>query len=295
MAELLVFRGPPASGKSTAAMGMQDTHVRVNRDDIRRTMYGVYWGGNINEEVVTGVENSMIESALRAGQNVLVDATNLNNKLLRTKLSIASQFGADVVFEDFEIPVDVAIERDLGRTRTVGAGVIRGFYKHYKINPETGKMKPPPLALPTFEPYVVDLTKPKAFIVDTDGTVANHEGVRNPYDTSRYHLDSVHEAVREAVNGLFEYNEIIALSGRDESFREVTENWWIDNEIGFSKFFMRPAGDTRMDAIIKYELFKEHIEPNFNVLGAFDDRPQVIRMWRAIGVPVFDVGKGVDF
>jgi len=26
-----------------------------------------------------------------------------------------------------------------------------------------------------------------------------------------------------------------------------------------------------------------------------DDRPVVIRMWQEIGVPVIDVGKGIDF
>ena len=63
----------------------------------------------------------------------------------------------------------------------------------------------------------------------------------------------------------------------------------------FDEFFIRPAGNKRMDAIIKYELFKEHIEPNYNAVGAFDDRPQVIRMWETIGVPVLNVGSGREF
>ena len=108
-------------------------------------------------------------------------------------------------------------------------------------------------------------------------------------------MDTPIEHVTAVVNALANEFDVIALSGRDASFREVTEDWWVNNDIFFHKFFMRPEGDKRMDAIVKYELFKEHIEPYYNVLGAFDDRPQVIRMWETIGVPVFMVGPRTEF
>jgi len=292
MTELLILRGPPASGKSTLATALS-THVRVNRDEIRYLMFRKYTG--VDENVVTQAEDAMIEAALRAGKDTVVDATNLSNKFLKTKLSLASRYGATVVFRDFEVPMDVAIERDRLRTRAVGPDVIRKFYKTYKIDAFTGRLKPAPLALPTFEPYLVDITQPTAYIIDTDGTVANHEGVRNPYDTTRYHLDTPHEHVINVVKGLFGDHKIIGLSGRDAAFKDVTLQWWLDQGMMWDEFHMRPEGDTRMDAIIKYEMFKGKIEPYFNVLGAFDDRPQVIRMWRTIGVPVFDVGNGVEF
>lgn len=294
MARLIILRGVPASGKSTAAEQYREMGFTiVNRDNIRFIMFGKYWG--VDEQVVTDVENAMIESSLRADTSVVLDATNLNRKNLKAKLSLASRYGADVDYLSFPVPLEVALERDRARVRQVGEAVIKNFYRRYKINTESGALPAPPDPLPVFEQYVVDITKPTAYIVDTDGTVANHEGVRNPYDTTKYHLDTPHEHVVNVVAELFGAHEVIALSGRDEAFREVTENWWADNGLWFDAFFMRPKGDTRMDAIIKYELFKEHIEPNYNVLGAFDDRPQVIRMWRTIGVPVFDVGNGVEF
>lgn len=294
MSELKILRGVPASGKTTEALSM-DGFTRVSRDDLRFSMYGAHWGGGINEEVVTQAENAMIEGALREGENVVVDATNLNKRALRTKLSIASRYGAAVEFQDFPISLEDAVRRDRSRERTVGESVIRGFFRRYKINPESGVLPAPPDALPFFEEYVRDETKPKAFIVDTDGTVADHVGVRSPYDTSQYHLDKPHPHVVGVTRKIGYTFHVIGLSGRAEEFRSVTEGWWISHGLPFDMFLMRPTGDTRMDAIVKYELFKEHIEPNYNVLGAFDDRPQVIRMWRAIGLPVFDVGNGVEF
>lgn len=295
MPELVIIRGVPGSGKTTVAWSYENTHVIVSRDDIRKSMFGQYHGGKIDENVVTDVENAMIESALRAGRDTTIDATNLSNKFLRTKLSLASRYGANVKWHDISVGTEEAVTRDASRQKKVGRNVIEGFFKRYKINKETGQLPQPPEAMPEFQHYVCDLTKPGAFIVDTDGTVANHEGVRSPYDTSRYHLDALNEHVGEVVLSLSAGADIIALSGRDEAYRDVTEKWWADKGLTFDKFFFRPEGDKRMDAIVKYELFKEHIEPHYNVLGAFDDRPQVIRMWRTIGVPVFDVGNGVEF
>lgn len=292
MTVLKIYRGVPASGKSTEAAN--SGAVVVNRDSIRFMMFGKYWG--VDEGIITDAENAMIESSLRAGNDTIVDATNLVTRHLRTKLSIAARHGATVEYVDFPIDLATAIERDAQRERKVGSEVIEGFFRRAKIDPWTGILPKPPEPLPMFEKYVGNPNLPLAYIVDTDGTVANHEPHRSPYDTSQYHKDTPIEHVANIVDGLYEmrYN-IIGLSGRDETFRDVTTNWWRDKDIPFTAFFMRPAGDKRMDALVKYDLFKEHIEPHYNVLAAFDDRPQVIRMWETIGVPVLNVADGREF
>lgn len=297
MTTLKILRGVPGSGKSTHAAELRAAGMTVvNRDEIRFSLFGAYWGASVDEEVVTKVENAAIEGALAAGRDTVVDATNLRNKNLNAKLSFASRYGATVEFVDFPVPLETAITRDAGRERNVGARVIKGFFQRYKINPETGALKAPPTPLPEFKRYTPNTDMPAAYIVDTDGTVANMNPHRGPYDHNKYHLDTRHEHVADVVEALaFGGWSVIALSGRDEKYREVTENWWEQNGLDFSAFFMRPQDDTRMDAIIKYELFTEHIAPNWNVLGAFDDRPQVIRMWETIGVPVFNVGTEGEF
>lgn len=297
MTVLRILRGVPGSGKTTHAMQLvSNGWTRVSRDDIRFTLFGRYWG--VDEGVVTDVENAAIESALRAGQNTVVDATNLNNKNLKAKLSLASRYGALVEFKDFTVDMATACLQDRARDKRVGDDVIAGFFKRYKIDIRTGVLPPAPEPLPDFEQYVGNPNLPTAYMVDTDGTVADSDGVRSPFDTSKYHLDKPHEHVIGAVRGLWGHDGghfVIALSARDETYRQVTEQWWRDNGVPYDEFIMRPAGDKRMDALVKYELFMEHVAPKYNVLGVFDDRPQVLRMWRSIGVPTFDVGHGVEF
>lgn len=296
MTTLKILRGVPASGKTTYSLDLLiEGYIRVCRDDIRMALFGTYYG--VDENVVTDVENAAIESALRAGQDTVVDGTNLNNKFLKAKLSLASRYGATVEFVDFPVSLIVACERDVMREKRVGDDVIAGFFKRYKIDPQTGILKPPPEPLPYFEPYVGNPYLPSAYMVDTDGTVADSEGVRNPYDTSKYHLDKPREGVIGVVDAMYasEHHKIIALSARDEGYRQVTEQWWKHNGVPFDEFIMRPAGDNRMDAIVKYELFMQHVAPKYNVLGVFDDRPQVLRMWQTIGVNTFDVGAGLEF
>lgn len=293
MPELRILRGVPGSGKSTYANDLVG-FTKINRDSIRFQMFGRYWG--VDEDVVTQVENTMLAASLRAGHDVVLDATNLAARHVRSKLSIAHRWGAEVTFVDFPVPLEEAVARDSARERQVGRQVITGFFTRFRVNRETGALPDPPPLLPTFEPYVGNPNLPAAYIVDTDGTVANHEPHRGPHDTSRYAEDTVHEHVANVVIALHNQGiPIIGVSGRDAAFREVTETWWTDNGIPFDEFYFRPEGDRRIDSVIKYELFRANIADRFNVVAAFDDRPQVIRMWETIGVPVFNVADGTEF
>jgi len=57
---------------------------------------------------------------------------------------------------------------------------------------------------------------------------------------------------------------------------------------------MRAAGDMRKDAIVKAEIFDREIRHRWDVTAVFDDRQQVVRMWRSLGLTVFAVAEG-DF
>lgn len=298
--ELRILRGVPASGKSTRALSLLDTHVRVNRDDIRMMMWGRAVG--VDENAVSQVEQAAVDAALQAGQNVVLDATNLRAKFVQTHLSIASEHGANVVFEDFPVPLHVAIARDIERTRVgrnVGEDVIRRFFRNYKINTKTGVLPKAPELWPTFEPYVGHRDGlPPAYIVDTDGTVAEKHPDRSWFDHDLTYMDTAKDYVADIVANIGGYDgpfDILAVSARKEMNRAMTENWWRNNGIPFDQFFFRADNDSRNDAIVKYEIFKREIEPYYNVVGAFDDRPRVLRMWRRIGIPTLQVGDGREF
>jgi hypothetical protein len=88
------------------------------------------------------------------------------------------------------------------------------------------------------------------------------------------------------------------VSGREGKERAVKETleWFKDiAQIEPDGFWMRKAGDMRSDCIVKREIYEQHIRPNFNVLGVFDDRTRVLNEWSRLGLFVFDVGNQVDF
>jgi hypothetical protein len=88
---------------------------------------------------------------------------------------------------------------------------------------------------------------------------------------------------------------IVFCSGRDEVCRAETAAWldlYVD--VPYEGLFMRPEGDSRKDAVVKREIFDREIRDRWRVIGVFDDRQQVVRMWRALGLTVFQVAEG-DF
>jgi hypothetical protein len=138
--------------------------------------------------------------------------------------------------------------------------------------------------------------KLQVWLVDVDGTLAlgTH---RDPYDWRSADKDLPNVPVITAVQALSfhpEVSSIIAVSGRSEIARSLTEAWLSLHNVPFSELFMRPDGDFRSDDVVKEELFRRHIEPRYHVIGAIDDRDRVVRMWRRLGLVCFQVAEG-DF
>jgi predicted kinase len=136
MATLHATKGLPGCGKTTAALKYiadDPTVVRVNRDDLRFMLFGVYWGPPIDEEVVTVAQYAAIDAALRAGRDVFVDDTNLSPDVQERLLNAAKSVeGAHIMWHDFtDVPLCVCIERDAHRERQVGPAVIRGMWEKY--------------------------------------------------------------------------------------------------------------------------------------------------------------------
>jgi hypothetical protein len=69
-----------------------------------------------------------------------------------------------------------------------------------------------------------------------------------------------------------------------------------DLKIEFSGLYMRKAGDHREDCVVKAELLEQILLDwsNQDIGGVFEDRQQVVDMYRAKGLRVFQVAKG-DF
>lgn len=133
--------------------------------------------------------------------------------------------------------------------------------------------------------------KKEAYIFDIDGTLAKMNG-RSPYDYSRVKEDLPNEMVIEINRYLSINKKIIITSGRPDSCILDTLKWLNNNWVLWNELHMRKTWDTRNDAIIKKEIYREHIEPKYEVLGVFDDRDRVVKMWRDIGLCCFQVDYG---
>lgn len=308
MSKLYITVGLPGSGKTTwarelVAFAEPDSAVAISRDDLRDMLYGKRVGlSTAQEDEITALQHAMTEKALRRGQDVVVHDCNLRMSYRKALAEIAERVGADWAQVGFiDVPLIVCLERNAKRDAPVPESVIRQMYSRHVLPMLTQGLKEPDVrgkfALPTREPYVADLSLPGAVLVDIDGTVALHEGVRGPYDTSRYHLDKpnlpIIDMVRHEAYDLG--NKIVFSSGRDEEFYGVTEEWlYQEVKVPIAGFFMRPRGDKRNDAIVKLDLFDENIRGVWNIKRAYDDRNRVVAAYRSIGLTVLQVADG-DF
>ncbi|WP_433083944.1 AAA family ATPase [Dactylosporangium sp. CA-052675] len=300
MATLTITRGLPASGKTTWAK--QQAHlVRVNRDDLRRMMHGGRVADDDRrgraERQVTQAHHAAVEALLRGGADVVCDDTNLRGRVVREFAELAAKCKAHFAVRDFtDVPVEECIRRDALRTGEghVGEPVIRSMHERYLAGRSL------PLPLPVLDEtvgvvYEPPPDAPRAVLVDIDGTVALFNG-RSPYDMSRVGEDLPNEPVIAAVRAMHAAGyEIVFCSGRSDDCRADTETWLAEHVgVPHRGLFMRRFGDQRRDSIVKAEIFEQEIRSRYHVIGVFDDRQQVVRMWRALGLTVFQVAEG-DF
>jgi predicted kinase len=299
--KLTIYRGLPASGKSTLAkkkvqelLEQGIKAINIDRDIFRLVNgFGIEPTGEF-ENVITAAQRAIMKQGFLKGWHVIESSTNLRVSYIKEMIEVAEFYGVEVEIIDVNVPIETCIVRDVTRANQgghyVGEEAIRGIAKRFMPK---GKFPAVPKANPPIEaePYIPDITLPTAIIVDIDGTVAEMEG-RSPYDYTLVSTDKpkqwVIDRVREA-NMLG--HKIIFMSGREATCVEDTHAW-ITKYISIEHFelYMRAAGDTkRMDAIVKIELFDKYLRSFYNVLYCIDDRTQVINAYRAMGLNVMDV------
>ena len=310
MTRLTILRGISGSGKSTWAR-MQFATV-VSRDDLRDIYAPVHRENpeayyalhkdvlSRHEQTITVMQDALIAGLLKAGKDVIVDNTNIEWKYVKALAKIGYRYGAEVEVKVFDVDLGTAMMRDEFRGRNggrwVGNDVIKKQHERFSKNKN---MTLDPVFVP--EPYNGTPDKPKAFLVDIDGTLAHMNGKRGPFEWHNVHLDDVDDTIADIVEflraGSHDYGsgwKVIVMSGRDESCREITAEWLSDHGISYDHLFMRPEKDMRPDNIVKAELFDTYVRDNFDVQFVLDDRDQVVEMWRRMGLKVLQVDEG-DF
>lgn len=289
MVQKIIFTiGLPASGKSTWARNYIKDNPQfkiVCRDDLRNMLDDGYWRPK-NEELVKQIQEKIILECLDRNYSVIVADTNLSiSTIKRIKdvvLNHCKYDSSEIEFEEksfLDVPVNECIKRDLARPNSVGSKVILDMASKHKINHE--------------KPLDFNKDLPRAYIVDIDGTLAIMNG-RNPFDWDLVDTDLPNNCVIETVRELGRTNKIIIMSGRDGAARTKTIEWLQKWNVPVDEFYMRKTGDMRKDYEVKKELY-ENVKDRYAIVGVFDDRPQVVRLWKELGLQVFDVGPEYEF
>jgi predicted kinase len=283
--------GVSASGKSVwaSAQSKYTGAIVTNRDDLRFSLTGSKGWGDFKfnkqiESIVTDIQRATITSCSVLKKDIIIADTNLNERFREELIVFLRSKGFQVELKPFHVTLEEAWRRDSSRGNGVGHDVISRQYKDW-------------LKYLGRKVYVPDLTLPKAVIFDIDGTLAHMNG-RNPFQWEKVGTDTVDGHIA----GLLDYyqkkgHRIILVSGRDSVCKEETVCWLSKHELTYYELFMRPAGDSRKDTIIKEEIFWDSIAPKYNVEVVFDDRPCVVRMWQELQIPkVIAVGdQSVEF
>lgn len=287
---LTMLQGLPGCGKTTEAKKRhsdESSIVRVNKDELREMLHNGLWAGD-NEAQVLRIRDAIIVDALQHGQNVIVDDTNLHPKHEKRLRELAAKHGAAFVVKFLDVPVEECIKRDSQRPNPVGRKTIMRMYRQFLAKP---------IPKPEYDPEL-----PDCVIVDVDGTLSSHEGIRGPFEHEKSAQDEPHadviDLLRAYVFTKIDYGaenlDIIIVTGAEEKHRDIRVKWLRDHGVPFDVMYMRPNGDYRPDYVIKGEIYYAHIAGRYNVRFILDDRNQVVDMWRSHGLRVLQVADG-DF
>lgn len=274
--KVILTKGLPASGKTTWARQFikeNPSYKRINKDDLRMMIDGGWWSGE-NEKTILAARNNLISLFLERGNSVIVDDTNLHEKHFNQIRELVPT-DVEVEIKDFtDVSLSECIKRDALRANGVGSSVITKMYRQY-----LQKDKPR---------LSYNSSLPSAVICDLDGTLALFD--RSPYDTEKCDKDKLNDQLWEILVALHKAAvSIILVSGREDKWREKTISWLQHHQVPFAALHMRKTDDKRSDETVKREIYEEHIKGAYNLLGAFDDRPRVIRVWRSLGIQVYQL------
>ena len=140
----------------------------------------------------------------------------------------------------------------------------------------------------------------KTIIFDLDGTLADlthrvEYAKKKDYREffARVLLDSpITDVIYLATILKVAGHRIVICSGRSDECRTDTEAWLSRNKVMYDALYMRRSGDHRPDYICKREIYTQFIQGREDVLCVFDDRDQVVNLWRSLGLRCYQVAKG---
>ena len=144
----------------------------------------------------------------------------------------------------------------------------------------------------------------KKVIFDLDGTLALIDDRRKIstkpngkmdwdkfFDPKNISLDKPNIPVIKMAQSLSDSGfQIVIFSGRSKGTIDATKLWLSQNNVPWSRLFMRPIKDFTPDDVLKQNWLNDIGKDD--VLCTFDDRNKVVDMWRNNGITCFQVADG---
>jgi predicted kinase len=311
-----VMTGLPASGKSTHArrlMAEADGRMRrVSLDELRKMLDDNHGDKRLtytHEETVLKVQDAAVLAAVTAGFDIVVDNTHLVSRIPNRLKRLVDGRAVFEVHDFTDVDVEECIRRDALRENPVGEDHIRRMALRLASTRSSGwrltsdLLNAGPVIVPVTVPVsgpAVDTDAagpalPAAVLCDIDGTLADRAGLRGPYELARCEVDRLIPSTADALVAFAARGDrIVLMSGRGEEVRPHTERWLAAHNVTYDELWMRKAGDTRGDDVVKRELFDAHVRHRFTVRVVLDDRDRVVALWRRLGLPCWQVNYG-DF
>lgn len=131
--KLIILVGIPGSGKTTYAKDYMERNantIHLSSDAIRKELYGDENTQGNPAEVFSLMQKRAVET-LNDGYDVIYDATNITRKDRQGIISVCPKI-AKIECHIIWAPIEVCIERDSKRERTVGKEVIDRMLKRFQ-------------------------------------------------------------------------------------------------------------------------------------------------------------------
>ncbi len=137
------------------------------------------------------------------------------------------------------------------------------------------------------------MEKPRARVFDLDGTLVDVRGIRHLIAGEGF--DAFHRAsatcppnddvIRAARKSADDGVTNLVFTGRMERYRSLSVAWLRHHGVPYTRMWMRADEDYRADFIIKKHMFQS-ASRIYNIVDAWDDRPEIVDLWNHLGVPV---------
>ena len=242
------------------------------------------------EKFIIKMESVILKWFVKCGKNIIIDNTGYNTEHLSRAKQICQGYEFEIIdmHRDYGVTLEQCIERNKNRKNKVPEIAIYAMNKKYNVigaaNDPNGN-----------KPYKTDN---RVAIFDVDGTLSNidhrkHfiEGGKKDWDGFFKNManDELIETTKQLIDLTYPNHDIVIVTGRPSSYRQVTEDWLKKHNVRYNALFMRGANDHRSDVIVKQEILDNFLDKS-KIDMVVDDRKKILDMWRSNGLPTINVG-----